>query len=212
MEPTSFDILARARRSCRNFRDQPVDKTIIQSILEAGWLAPHAGATGIALADKRRFFVIQRGGASHHRLYSLALARIKANRNRLRVMRRFVPGLAQKTTGFMKRLDALASGGIPTLQEAPVWIIAAERKGFPPAESKSLAHVFQNVWLKATELGIGFMLLSLTGMLGGDAAFMTELGLAKGEWELDGCLIGMPVRALEPSTVHLPASAVCWLD
>jgi len=127
-------------------------------------------------------------------------------------MRRFVPGLAGKTEGFLKRLEGLARDRIPALQKAPVWIIAAERKGFPPAEAKSLAHVLQNMWLKATELGIGFMLLSLTGMLAKDAAFMAELGLVKGEWELDGCLMGMPAGKRESSSEHLPASAVSWLD
>ena len=88
----------------------------------------------------------------------------------------------------------------------------AERKGFPPAEAKSIAHVLQNMWLKATELGIGFMLLTMTGMLSADAAFMAELGLAKGQWELDGCLMGLPLNPSTPSAEHLPENAVAWLD
>lgn len=212
MEDTVFDKLARSRRSCRSFQEGALDEASIHSILEAGWLAPHAGATGVALIDKRRFIVVRRASAAHERLYTLALARVKANRKRLMIARRFVPGLAAKTATFMKRLDALASGGIKTLQEAPVWIIAAERKGFPPAEAKSIAHVFQNMWLKATELGIGFMLLTMTGMLSADAAFMAELGLARGEWELDGCLIGRPMHPSTPSVERLPENAVAWLD
>ena len=211
MQPTFFDTLARARRSCRSFQAEQLDKAVILSILEAGWLAPHAGATGVALSDKRRFFVVMRESPAPERLYAFALARVKANRSRLRVMRHLIPGVAAKTASFMKRLDALANGGIRTLQEAPIWIIAAERKGFPPAEAKSIAHVFQNMWLKATELGVGFMLLSLTGMLSADATFMAELGLAKGHWVLDGCLMGIPARASEPSVEHLPLAAVSWL-
>ena len=211
MEPTPFDAIARRRRSCRSFQSSRLDEADVRPILEAGWLAPHAGATGVPLPEKRRFFVVRRESTAHDRLYKLALERIKANRNRLRLTRLLVPGLAAKTAGFMKRLDGLATGGIRTLQQAPVWIIVAERKGFPPAEAKSIAHVFQNMWLKATELGIGFMLLSLTGMLSADRAFMAELGLPRGEWELDGCLIGMPAKASEPSAEDLPAAAVSWL-
>ncbi len=212
MEHLSFDILVRARRSCRSFQDGLLDEAAVASILEAGWLAPHAGATGVALANKRRFFVIRRASAAHDRIYALALARVRANRHRLMIAGRFVPGLAKKTASFMKRLDAFDRDGIRTLQEAPVWIIVAERKGFPPAEAKSIAHVMQNMWLKATELGVGFMLLSLTGMLSGDAAIASELGLARGEWELDGCLVGLPARPSEPSAEHLPKDAVSWLD
>jgi nitroreductase len=208
----TFDTLARARRSCRGFQDAILDKARIRSVLEAGWLAPHAGATGVALADKRRFFVITRESAAHERLSALALARIKANRRRLITARRFVPGLAKKTASFMKRLDALANNGIKPLREASVWIIAAERKGFPPAEAKSIAHVFQNMWLKATELDMGFTLLTMTGMLSKDAAIMSELGLAKGEWELDGCLMGLPLHPSTPSVERLPENAVTWLD
>ena len=174
MEGTFFDALVRSRRSCRSFREGAPDEAGIRSILEAGWLAPHAGATGVALADKRRFFVIKRESAAHERLRALALTRIKANRKRLMMARRLVPGLKQKTAAFMKRLDALSKNGITTLQEASEWIIVAERKGFPPAEAKSIAHVLQNMWLKATELGVGFMLLSLTGMLSADAHVMAE--------------------------------------
>ena len=212
MEHTSFDTLARTRRSCRSFQKAVLDDARIRSILEAGWLAPHAGATGVALADKRRFFVIRRESAAHERLYALALARVKANRRRLKLAGRFVPGLARKTANLMKRLDALANNGIKTLQEAPVWVIAAERKGFPPAEAKSIAHVFQNMWLKATELGVGFMLLTMTGMLSKDAAVMAELGLAKGAWEIDGCLMGLPAHRSTPSTERLPESSVAWPD
>jgi len=212
MEHTPFDMLARSRRSCRSFQNAVLDQARVRPILEAGWLAPHAGATGIALADKRRFFVVRRESAAHERLSALAIARVKANRRRLTLARRFVPGLAKKTDGFLERLNALANNGIRPLQEASMWIIAAERKGFPPAEAKSIAHVLQNMWLKATETGVGFMLLSMTGMLSKDAAFMTELGLKRGEWELDGCLIGVPAHPSRPSAEHLPENAVAWLD
>jgi nitroreductase len=212
VEETVFDTLVRSRRSCRSFQKGKIDEDSIRSILEAGWLAPHAGATGVVLAEKRRFFVIRHESAAHTRLHALALARIKANRRRLMIAGRFLPGFAKKTANFVKRLDALAKGGIKTLQEASVWIIVAERKGFPPAETKSIAHVLQNMWLKATELGIGFMLLSMTGMLPADAAFVAELGLAKGEWELDGCLMGLPVHPSVPSAEHLPENAVAWLN
>jgi nitroreductase len=211
MKETVLDVLARSRRSCRSFRRGALDEACIRSILEVGWLAPHAGATGVPLSDKRRFFVVRRESAAHERLYALALARVMAHRRRLQLARRLVPGMGRRTASFMKRLDALANGGIRALREAQVWIIAAERKGFPPAEGKSIAHVFQNMWLKATELGVGFMLLSLTGMLSADSAVMAELGLARGEWELDGCLVGLPAHPSTPSAEHLPESAVVWL-
>ena len=131
MEHLSFDILVRARRSCRSFQDGLLDEAAVASILEAGWLAPHAGATGVALANKRRFFVIRRASAAHDRIYALALARVRANRHRLMIAGRFVPGLAKKTASFMKRLDAFDRDGIRTLQEAPVLDHCGGKKGLP---------------------------------------------------------------------------------
>ena len=40
---------------------------------------------------------------------------------------------------------------------------------------------------------------------------MAELGLARGEWELDGCLMGLPLHPLTPSAEHLPENAVVCL-
>ena len=56
------------------------------------------------------------------------------------------------------------------------------------------------------------MLLTMTGMLSADAAFMGELGLPMGGWELDGCLMGLPLNPSTPSAEHLPENAVAWLD
>jgi len=85
-------------------------------------------------------------------------------------------------------------------------------RGVEGEPAKSIAHVFQNMWLKATELAFGFMLLSPTGMLSAGKAFMAELGLTRVEWEFDGCLVGTPAKASEPSAEHLSATAVSRLD
>ena len=90
------------------------------------------------------------------------------------------------------------------MEAEPAWILVAERRDFPPAEAKSIAHVFQNMWLKPTELAIGFMLLSLTGMLSAHKAFMAELGLTRVEF--NGWLVGTPVKASEPSIFLQPQS------
>ena len=43
-------------------------------------------------------------------------------------------------------------------------------------------------------------------------AFMAELGLARGEWELGGCLMGLPLHPSTPIAEHLPENAVAWLN
>jgi len=50
----------------------------------------------------------------------------------------------------------------------PYYIVVAERSGIPPAEQQSLAHCLENMWLKATALGLGFQLVSVTAQMGRD--------------------------------------------
>jgi nitroreductase len=205
---SNLDTLLARRRSCREFASGAPDDGAIQAILQAGWLAPHAGATGVPLAEKRRFVVVRRGSPAHVALYARLMAIMKRNRRSLSFARFLVPGLRRKTETFYKRTASLAGKGIRTLETAPFWIIVAERRGFPPAQDKSLAHVMQNMWLKATDLGLGFMLLSATGTAAKDARFMDMLGLKKGEWSIDGCLVGLPALEIKPSGESLPEEAV----
>jgi len=56
----------------------------------------------------------------------------------------------------------------------------------------ALAHCLQNMWLKATALGLGFQLLTLTEEMTGNREFCELIGIPFGEYVLDGCLIGYP--------------------
>ena len=92
----------------------------------------------------------------------------------------------------------MAEKGFPDLLKAPCLIVIAERKGIPPAERQSLAHVVQNMWLKATALGIGFRLISVIERLTETDGFCDLLGVRLGEFAFTGCIIGF--SAEEPGT------------
>lgn len=82
--------------------------------------------------------------------------------------------------------------GFPGFEEVPALIIAAERRANMQAERKSLAHVVQNMWLKATALGLGLQLLSVIEMLSERAEFSELPGMSYGEFTHAGCIIGYP--------------------
>ena len=67
-----------------------------------------------------------------------------------------------------------------------------ERKGFPPVEKQSLAYVMENMWLKATALGLGFQLVSATQTMAKNKAFMQLANIPFGEFDVGGCFIGYP--------------------
>ena len=70
----------------------------------------------------------------------------------------------------------------------------AEKTGFPHVQKQSIAHALQNMWLTATNLGLGFQLIFMTGTLSKNRHFLSLLNLTKGEYELDGCAIGYPIK------------------
>ena len=65
----------------------------------------------------------------------------------------------------------------------------------------------ENMWLKATALGLGFQLVSVTSQMSPDPEFCGVLGIPAGEWELMGCAIGYP--ADEFSAFHQATGRGC---
>jgi nitroreductase len=122
------------------------------------------------------------------------------------------PSLRAKAGGFAGRLSLfLSTGVIPGIGTAPYYIVVAERRGFPPVELQSLAHCLENMWLKATALGLGFQLVSVTSQMSSDPAFCALLGIPPGEWELMGCAVGYPADELSPSIRPPVEDVTRWL-
>jgi nitroreductase len=122
------------------------------------------------------------------------------------------PSLRAKAAGFVRRLSMIQDAGvIPGIGTAPFYIVIAERRGYPPVELQSLAHCLENMWLKATALGLGFQLVSVTSQMSSDPAFCAILGLRSGEWELMGCAVGYPADELSPSIRPPVEDVTVWL-
>ncbi len=206
-----LDEVLRARRSIRTFGPETPPREMVEAILQAGMLAPYAALAGGGLAECRRFVVLSRGTEGMRRAEALMNAQVKVNARRFGFFAKVIPRLRRDGQGFAKRLQGFAERGFPAFQGAPCIVIAAERRGIPPAQKQSLAHAMENMWLKATSLGLGFHLFSAVQTMNTHREFMTLLGLPCGEFELDACAIGWPVDAPGPREVP-PAGAVTrWL-
>ncbi len=81
----------------------------------------------------------------------------------------------------------------------------------PPAQKQSLAHVLQNMWLKATALGLGFQLLTLTETMSSNKDFLNLLELPYGEFELDGCAISYPDQTPTEKKIPEVDEVTKWL-
>ena len=118
-------------------------------------------------------------------------------------------GIAPRYLGFLRMIG---QQGLPTLGKVPYYIIVAEQRGIPDAANQSMAHCLENMWLKATALGLGFQLLSITERMSEDRDFCELIGIPYDEYALDGCLIGYPDGPPVPASKRPPLSDVTrWL-
>ena len=208
-----LDQILAERRSHRRFRPDFCSEDEIRRILHAGLLAPFAAA---AVGDShdyfRRFFVLRKGSESMNAANTLVMRQIRKMSVDLESGMQKDPPLRAKAAGFVRRLSMMQEAGvIPGIGTAPYYIVVAERRGYPPVELQSLAHCLENMWLKATALGLGFQLVSATSQMSSDPAFCALLGLPPGAWELMGCAVGYPADELSPS-IRPPAEDVTvWL-
>ncbi len=207
-----LDRLIEERRTVRSFTEQVPSREDIESIIRAGLLAPYAAPAVAGTKVFRRFFVFERSGTSMDALTEIAVRTMKATVERLEQFTKSDPAAAEKAGPFIQRLQMMAESGSVALREAPYYIVIAEKKGIPQAEQQSLAHVLENMWLKATALGMGFRLISMTEQMGNDPGFCDLLGMSPGEFAYDGCTVGYATEW--PPAAPRPAAgeAVTWMS
>jgi nitroreductase len=206
-----LDEILSSRRSIRSFRDEAPPRELIKDVLRAGLLGPYAGAA-VSGDDFRRFAVIVRGSPSMVRAAELIQRHVQGASERLNQEMARNPDLKSRAQRFAKRLEAISREGITGVGTAPYYIVVAERRGFPPVEQQSLAHSMENMWLKATALGLGFHLVSATAEMGGDKEFCDLLGLPYGQFELNGCAIGYPAVELPMASRPDIDQVTRWID
>lgn len=209
-----LDEIISERRTYRKFKQEFPQENNIKNIINAGLHAPFAAA---AVGDEkeyfRRFFVLKRDSKSMTTVASLIFEEVVAMASNLEIAMKNDPELRKQAIGFAKRLAMIKKmGKVPGIGSAPYFIIVAEKKGFPMIEQQSLAHCLENMWLKATALGLGFQLVSATAQMDDNPEFCALLGINPGEWALNGCAIGYPSEELT-SSVRPPVEEVTrWIE
>lgn len=178
-----LDEIIANRRTIRDFKPDVPPKELIEAILEAGLQAPFAAMAVIGEKRFRRFFILKEG-ESMNKLARIIQERIKVMSDNLSEQNNLPP----KAEVFLKVLKDIAVSGFNL--RTPYIIIVAEKEGFPPIAQYSLAHCLENMWLKATALGLGFRLMTLISELSKDPEFCEFIGIKPGEYAVNGCAIG----------------------
>jgi nitroreductase len=206
-----FDEIIQSRRSTRFFKDEFPSKENIEDILNAGMLAPYAAQAVGDNDDFRRFFVFKNGGKSMEIAGDLMHKKAEEGLNHFKKMVAEKPFLKSKVQPFMDKLQIIVDNGVLGVGTAPYFVIVAELRGVPPVEMESIAHCLENMWLKATELELGFGLVSLTSQMAEEDKFLKLLDIPKGKYALNGCAIGYPAKELPATTRPDTKKSTKWL-
>ncbi|MGD0534016.1 MAG: nitroreductase family protein [Methanoregula sp.] len=207
-----LDRIIGERRTCRTFTQKIPPDEMIDSIIHAGLHAPFA-ASAIGSTDDyfRRFVVVRKGSQAMTELIPLVFNEVVAMAGELERAAAKNAQLREQAAGFMNRLATIKNMGmVPGVGTAPFYIVAAEKKGFPPVEQQSLSHCMENMWLKATALGLGFQLVSVTAQMADNPGFCRITGLEQGKWACMGCAIGYPAEKLSPSIRPSAREVTAW--
>ena len=194
-----LDNVIEQRRTVRAFKPEVPEVVLIEGIIHAGLWAPYAGLAVSGEQGFRKFFVMKGENPLLSQIAGLIQVQSKVSLAKLLEEK---PFLKEKPNPFMSRLSNMADKGFPDLLKAPCLIVIAERRGLPPAEKQSLAHVVQNMWLKATAVGLGMRLISVIETLTDNKGFCDLLGLNMGEFAFNGCIVGY--SAQEPQAGKRP--------
>lgn len=185
-----LDEVIANRRTIREFEEDIPPKESIEAILEAGLQAPFAAIAVIGEKKFRRFYVVK-NGESMDKFTEILQKRIKIVYDNLSRQTNIIP----KSEAFLNILNDIVVSGFNL--RPPYFVIIAEKEGFPPVAQLSLAHCLENMWLKATALGLGFRLMSIVSELSKEQEFCEFIGVKPGEYAMNGCVIGY-IRKVPP--------------
>lgn len=207
-----FDEIVKSRRSVREFKEEKPPKEQIEGIIEAGMLAPYAAAAVRDEKDFRRFFVFEKGGSAFEAVSAIIKKNAASGIQHYKKLMEEKPSIKSQVEPFLERMQKIADKGLPGLHTAPYFIVVGELRGTPPAEQRSLAHVLENMWLKATALNLGFQLISATSQLADNGEFIELLGVPPKKFGFGSCAIGYP--AVTPPPTYRPDvhKATRWMD
>jgi nitroreductase len=206
-----LDEILMDRRSIRAFSEEIPSKADVEAVIFAGQLAPYAAMSVGTREDYRRFVVVPRDSDTMARLKEILDAKAKEQYESFSAAMAHNPDLHKQGAAFAKNLKNMAENGVRSYGSAAFNIIVAEIRGIPDTGSRSLAHCMQNMWLKATALGLAFQLVSITGQMSDDPDFCEAIGLNPGEFSFDGCGLGYPAQPQEPRSKTYIPEYVTWL-
>ena len=208
----TFEQTIKSRCSTRSFSKDIPPNDDVNEIIRSCIFAPYANSSGLSYNEIRKVFVFKQNTDSMIKARDLLLTQIKKYSRIINTALIFLPFLKRRLKPFANKLTVISQNGIPALNDAPYFIVIAEKNGFPSNQKQSIAHSLQNIWLTATNLGLGFQMVFMASVMSKNKKFLQLLDLKKGDFVLDGCVIGYPLVNSETKKEYKIDEFVTWIN
>ena len=204
-----LDRILQARWTCRSFGDEIPDKEEVEAVIEAGRIAPFASISSKDVTPFRHFFVLFKGDPRLQVIDRLIREQSAVDLEMAEAEAEVDPFLMEHMPDLRGLWSNVAQNGVPVFPDPPCMIVAAEWRGARRAERQSLAHMMENMWLKATALNLDFGLLSVIESMVDNQEFCDLFGLPVERYGFLACVLGHhkgEVRTAHPATaeIHWP--------
>jgi len=210
-EKMTLEQTIKSRCSTRSFSKDIPSIDDVNKITQSCIYAPYANSKGLPYNEIRKVFVFKQNTDSMTKAREILLSQIRKYSKIINTALIFLPFLKGRFKPFADKLIANSQNGIPALYDAPYFIVIAEKKGFPSNQKQSIAHSLQNIWLTATNLGLGFQMVFMASVMSKNKQFLQLLNLKKGDYMLDGCVIGYPLEHSDIKKEYKLDDFVTWI-
>lgn len=209
----SLESIIKSRSTQRKFsRTHLPTKENLEQIIEAGIYAPFPALGTNRRKNPRQFVVLKNGKPEWIELISSItkisnrVLKFTQKQTFLRLINLLTPKTYRVDNRILResekyaRMLAQLRGDFAYFETAPFWVIIAERRHMPFMLTKiarqSMGHCLQNIWLKATELGMIVQPMSFIYKVQNNKRVCQMLGLRGRNWEMDSFLVGFPEKGL----------------
>ena len=203
-----LDRILEARKTCRAFSDEMPTDDEIKEVIQAGCVAPYASIDSKEIKPFRHFFVIRRDDPKIEQIDALIRKQSACDLKQRLKDEEQDAFLKENGQGVRNLWKHVAECGESAFPNPPCVIIAAEWRGARRAERQSLAHMIQNMWLKATAMNLDFQIISVVENMVDNEAFCKMLGLPTDRYGFHACVLGhaknpdMPQHARATTEIH----------
>ena len=206
-----LDRIIENRRSVRAFRKDLIPtREMLEGVVHAGLWAPYAAIMVPPGVEFRKFVIVQHHSPAIAKIHALMREQTKAALDAMKDNFAEKP-MPENLKAYVERMGMAVQSGFPGFEDAPSLVVVAEHKAFRQVELKSLPHVVENMWLKATCLGLGLQLMTVIELLSERKEFSEILGMPPNQYSYAGCIVGYPVNEPSPGQRPVDGTITRWI-